>query len=231
MSPSSLSSSFDTVQQDQLCRLFLVRHAESLGNVQGIAQGHADYPLTEQGIMQARKRAEDLQGVAFAAAFSSDLTRARHTAEIIATEHELLVTASELLRERDFGKYNGVSEEELLAELRVLLEQQQEFILAGKPEPIHPDVETTGTMLSRVFRFLRQVSLAYKGKNVLVVTHSNVLRNVLAHLGFAPHHELGSGVLKNTCYVVLESDGIEFFVKETCDIAVATTHTSQEILG
>ena len=108
-----------------LCRIYLTRHAESRGNVQGVAQGHADYELTEKGIEQARARAAQLKGIKFAAAYSSDLTRARHTAEIIATEHELLVVTSELLRERDFGKYKGISDQTLMAELNQLLEAQQ----------------------------------------------------------------------------------------------------------
>lgn len=205
-------------QFEKPCRLYLVRHAESEGNVRHIAQGHADYPLTKNGVSQATARAHNLKETQFAAAFSSDLSRAQHTAEIIAAEHELVVTSSELLRERNFGKYNGASEDELIAELKALLDEQQELIKTGKPEVPHPEVEATGTMISRVFRFLREVALAYQGKNVLVVTHSNVMRNVLVHLGFAEHHELGSGVLANTCYVVLESDGVEFAVAETCDV-------------
>ena len=200
------------------CRLYLIRHAESEGNVRGIAQGQADYPLTENGISQATLRAHNLKDVSFAAAFSSDLSRAQQTAEIIAAEHELVVTSSELLRERNFGRYNGASEDALITELKALLDEQQELIKAGKPEVPHPDLETTDTMVSRVFRFLREVALAYQGQNVLVVSHSNVMRNVLVRLGFAEHHELGSGVLANTCYVVLESDGVEFSIAETCDV-------------
>ena len=205
-----------------LCRIYLTRHAESRGNVQGVAQGHADYELTEKGIEQARARAAQLKGIKFAAAYSSDLTRARHTAEIIATEHELLVVTSELLRERDFGKYKGISDQTLMAELNQLLEAQQAMILAGQPEP-ESEVETTVGMTGRVLQMLRQIALAHLGENVLVVSHSNVLRNLLTHLGYAPHEALGSGVLANTCYAVIESDGVEFFVKETCDIRLAAT--------
>ena len=69
----------------------------------GLIQGHSDSPLTAQGITQAKELAKKLKNVKFDLIFSSDLLRAKRTAEIIALEHKLFVQTSKLLRERDFG--------------------------------------------------------------------------------------------------------------------------------
>lgn len=62
-----------------------------------------------------------------------------------------------------------------------------------------------------MFTYLREVAVAYQGKDILVVSHGGVMRILLDHLG----KRVARGATANTAYIKLESDGVEFFVKET----------------
>jgi len=93
-------------------RLFIIRHAESLANVQGKMMSSADLPLTEKGIRQSeatRKYLEDnIAPYVFHKIYSSPLLRAKQTAEIICRGHGDIKVSAEL-REMDLGLLEGLS--------------------------------------------------------------------------------------------------------------------------
>src|SRR3989344_2130504 len=91
----------------QYCIFYIVRHGESEWNVKGLLQGHSDSALTKKGINQAKLVGKALKNVYFNAIFSSDTLRASKTAEIIAMERNLAINTTELLRERNFGRWEG----------------------------------------------------------------------------------------------------------------------------
>ena len=91
-------------------KLLLIRHGESQGNAERRLQGVADYPLTELGREQARALARRLQreGWDLAAIYTSDLSRAAETAEILGQALITLVVPDDRLREYDAGVLNGL---------------------------------------------------------------------------------------------------------------------------
>ncbi len=74
--------------------------------------------------------------------------------------------------------------------------------------------ETDHEVVTRFITHLREISVGYAGKTVLVVTHGGSIRILLTKLGYAPYGTLVPGTFKNAGHVVLESDGVDFFVKE-----------------
>ena len=66
-----------------MMKIYLVRHGETVYNIQRIIQGWCDSPLTEEGIKQARKLKEYLKDYEFKAIFTSSLNRAADTARIL----------------------------------------------------------------------------------------------------------------------------------------------------
>lgn len=201
---------------NQLCRFYIVRHGETEWNTKKLLQGASDSPLTSTGLAQAVIAAEDFRDHQFAAVFSSDLLRAQRTAEIIAAEHQLLVQTTELIRERNFGHYEGQHVKVYRAELQEMVknltaEQRQTFKLA-------PEVESNEEVISRLLTFLRQTALAFPGKNVLVVTHSGVMRLLLQHLGFATYDEQSALKIHNLATIQLDCDGNQFWLRATAQI-------------
>ncbi|OSD08503.1 phosphoglycerate mutase-like protein [Trametes coccinea BRFM310] len=91
-----------------VAKVYIVRHGETEENRQGIMQGQLDTPLNAAGVRQAELAADALADVPFGAAYSSDLQRARKTAEIIVERHPgVRLETTEALKERYMGDWQG----------------------------------------------------------------------------------------------------------------------------
>lgn len=91
--------------------IYLIRHGESEFNAKKIVQGHLDTFLTERGASQARYAGEYLKGKNIKKIVSSDLTRAKQTAQIIGEVIGLEVSTDSRIREMKFGVWEGMSYE------------------------------------------------------------------------------------------------------------------------
>ena len=89
--------------------LLLVRHGETDWNAEGRLQGHTDRPLTDYGRRQAQQLAEELEREEIDAIYSSDLARARETAQIVGERLALPVELDPELREKDWGTWEGLT--------------------------------------------------------------------------------------------------------------------------
>jgi broad specificity phosphatase PhoE len=147
--------------------LLLVRHGETDWNADGRLQGQTDRPLSDYGRGQARQLAEDLEGEGLDAIYSSDLSRARETAEIVGERLGLPVELDPDLREKDWGTWEGLTSVE---------RDRVEFV--GESTEAHQE---------RMLRALRRISERHPGDaRVLVVTHGGSMRRVQASaLGLA----------------------------------------------
>jgi len=83
----------------------------------------------------------------------------------------------------------------------------------------HGDIESNEEMINRLIPFLREVSVAYPGKNILIATHGGIIRTFMIHLGWATDKNLPAGSIENTAYAKIDCDGIDFIVKETSGFA------------
>lgn len=147
--------------------LLLVRHGETDWNADGRLQGHTDRPLNEYGRRQAQQLAEELDGEELEAIYSSDLARARETAEIVGQRLGLPTVLDPDLREKDWGTWEGLTAVE---------RDRVEFV--GESTEAHQE---------RMLRALRRISQRHPGGGrVLVVTHGGSMRRVqTATLGLA----------------------------------------------
>lgn len=192
--------------KNNYCIIYVARHGETEWNVKGLIQGHSDSNLTKNGIKQAKNLGKELKSIKFEAAYSSDLLRAKRTAEIVTLERKLAVVTQKSLRERDFGELEGTKRENLKI-LRELKRKNLPYESIG--------VEADEKIVARAITLLREIAIAYTGKNVLVVSHGGLLRSLLIHLGFATDDQLPPGSVGNTAYIKLKSDGVDFFIEET----------------
>ena len=194
---------------ENACKFIIVRHGETEWNVKHLLQGHEDSPLTANGISQAKAVAKELHNETFDLAFSSDLLRAKRTAEIIAMEHNLTVTATRALRERHLGKLEG-QPSELLRQFDVLLEKmddQERFSHA-----IDDDVESDEELVFRLITCIREIAILNPGKCILIATHGGAMTALLIHLGYFSYRTIPRNAVQNTARFELFSDGTQFVI-------------------
>lgn len=204
-----------------LTTFYIIRHGESEGNAHFAKHGsygndiwpETGSSLTEKGKQQIKERAEQLKAIHFDAVFSSDLTRAKQTAEILALERKLAVETRSILRERIFP--DTLSKEVIEKIQKEMQEALRGLDEKGKIAYKHGDIESVEEAATRMITFLRETSIAYPSKTILIASHGNIIRSTLNHLGYAKFDELTTGSVDNAGYVVIESDGVDFFVKET----------------
>lgn len=206
------------------CTLFVVRHGETDWNVKRKVMGHKDLPLNETGIIQANELAKELKKIHFDAIFSSDLLRAKQTAKIISLERKIAVQTTTALRERYFGRLEGKSWVNSSPKLQKLWEMLSDLTDTERKKHNLEKVENDMDVISRFIIILREISVAHIGKTVLIACHGGLMRMLLQHLGFIPKG-LDPDFLKmkpktwinilNTSYIILESDGVDFFIKKT----------------
>ena len=162
--------------------LFLVRHGETDWNAEGRWQGQTDVPLNPRGREQAREVAGRLRSAGLASIASSDLLRARTTAEIVAAELGLAVSHLDAaLRERRFGCFEGLTREEVLARYP---EAWARYV--ADPGPAPPGGESRDELLGRLLPAVTSAAARLPGP-VLVVMHGGAMRALLAgHVGEMP---------------------------------------------
>ncbi|QQG44609.1 MAG: histidine phosphatase family protein [Candidatus Roizmanbacteria bacterium] len=200
---------------NQLTTFYIVRHGQTEWNVLHKIQGHLDSPLTKQGKQEAKQTAQKLKDVHFDAVYSSDLLRAKHTAKIIALEKKLEVMTSKALRERTFGEHDGSMGNEYTEKTKHLLEKYKKLATDQKWKfKFAKGYESDEGLVIRFITFLREIAIAYQGKTILIVTHGGNIRTFLTKLGYAEHGKLTPGTFKNAGYIIIESDGVDFFLKE-----------------
>ena len=152
-------------------RILAVRHGETAWNRASRIQGHTDIDLNPHGRWQAEQLALALSDQDIAACYASDLSRARATAQAVATRHGLPVHTHAGLRERCFGAFEGRTWIELEAAHPV------ETLAWRKREPdfAPPGGESLLQLRERVVNTVSELAARHPGEQVLVVAHGGVL--------------------------------------------------------
>ncbi|MFZ5631810.1 MAG: alpha-ribazole phosphatase [Bacillota bacterium] len=157
------------------CRIFLIRHGETLWNTEMKFQGHVDIPLSASGIEQARALAKRLATQKISAVYSSDLGRAVETARQIAIPLGLEVITRPALREMNFGQWEGLTFAEIREKYGDLLKRWWQ-----KPLDIRtPGGEGLSDLVSRVVPAVREVVEKHPDEQVAVVCHGGPVRSII----------------------------------------------------
>jgi 2,3-bisphosphoglycerate-dependent phosphoglycerate mutase len=158
----------------QRTRLCLVRHGETTWNAEGRVQGQLDVPLSETGLAQARAVARVLSRERFSAIYSSDLTRARQTAQPVADLLKKKVVSSENLRERHYGAFQGMT----YAEAKERFPDGYARFRARDPHYSFDNGESLLAFQERALACIRDLVERHLGKSLLLFTHGGVLEMV-----------------------------------------------------
>jgi broad specificity phosphatase PhoE len=151
--------------QDLNCRVFLVRHGETEWNVLGLSQGWVDIPLNDEGKKQAARLAELFSELPVAAIYSSVLSRAKTTSEIIAAHH----TQAEIIYDPTLRFYDPLKKKAA----KSLPKEERKRLMA---EEISQGASS----------YLKEVAARFPGKNVIIITHGKVIKHLIYSLTGQP---------------------------------------------
>jgi broad specificity phosphatase PhoE len=182
--------------------IFLARHGETEWNRVGRWQGRTDIPLSEVGRAQARELGERLRGRGIVEIHTSDLSRARETAEIVAATLGLArVGVDPRLRERGFGCFEGLTRQECADRHP---DAWQRYLVDRRVTP--PDAEPQADVVSRVVAALTAVTASADHTGpLLVISHGGAIRSFIhATTGTAPPP------LHNAALFLATHDGTRF---------------------
>ena len=152
-------------------RLIVVRHGETAWNVDTRIQGHLDIPLNATGLWQARQLGDALAGEAISAIYTSDLLRARRTAQAVADATGAALVDEPGLRERAFGSFQGRT----FAEVETEHPEQARRWRQRDPDYAPQGGESLRVLRERVIDTTHRLAARHPGELVLLVTHGGVL--------------------------------------------------------
>jgi 2,3-bisphosphoglycerate-dependent phosphoglycerate mutase len=178
--------------------LWLIRHAESTGNRDGVLQGQEDLPLSPLGLRQARAVADRLgkshRKTAFVALYTSDLERARETADSVGMACNLTPQLDKRLREIDTGQWSGLTTREIASRFPTEWAAWQ----SRDPHMRRGGGESYADVQQRIAPVLQELADRHPGGRVLVVSHGGVLRTYVAKVMDLPLNRIWHLSIGNT---------------------------------
>lgn len=152
-------------------QIILVRHGQTDFNKELILQGSYDTFLNKTGFEQAQLVSNTLAKEKIDIIYSSDLKRAYQTAQVIAKRINISIMRTPLLRERNFGGYEGLKGIEI-RKIHTQFSWERGFY-----DPVSRlfGVETDKQMDRRIKKFLKHLKINHKNKHILVVTHGGMI--------------------------------------------------------
>jgi 2,3-bisphosphoglycerate-dependent phosphoglycerate mutase len=163
-------------------KLVLIRHGQSLWNLENRFTGWVDVPLTQQGEQEATGAGEKLKGMEFQVAYTSVLTRAQKTLDLVmkAMGVALPVIRDQALNERHYGDLQGLNK----ADTAKKYGDEQVKIWRRSYDVPPPNGEALKNTAERTLPFFERCILGdiRQGKNVLVVAHGNSNRSIVMRL-------------------------------------------------
>lgn len=191
--------------------IYMIRHGQSMGNLERRLLGHTDLPLTELGHRQAERAAEYLLQFGITRVYSSDLLRAMQTVEPLARRLSLEVIPERGLREINAGEWEGLPftliKEKWAEEYRIFR------VDLGRSTP--PGGESTQHAADRLFETVSRIADENPDRRVLVASHAAVICMFTARvLGLAPEEVQRLRLASNASFSVFEYDGERFHLAE-----------------
>jgi len=173
--------------------LVLVRHGQSVSNLQNVFTGSLDVALTPKGEQEAQETAKKLRGFHFDTAFCSDMIRARRTLDIMLRQlgqADIPVQYNAALNERYYGNLQGLNKAETVQKYGE--EQVDQWRRSYDVAP--PGGESLHQTQDRVVAYYKQAiaPVLQQDQHVLVVAHGNSLRALRMYLEhFSAEHVKG----------------------------------------
>ncbi|MBA4391558.1 MAG: hypothetical protein C0399_11580 [Syntrophus sp. (in: bacteria)] len=160
-------------------KIFLIRHGDTLDEeTKKIYKGSIDISLSDKGVSRMEKVASFLSSHALDVLYASALSRCIESARIIARPYNFNTIIEEDLNELGFGKWEGLSFDEIL-------KQYPQLFPLWLKNPVHytpPDGEPLLHAQERIMKIFSKIVQKHCGLNVAIVSHAGVLRIIIASI-------------------------------------------------
>ena len=167
--------------------IYLIRHGQTVDSEEKKYKGHIDVPLSEEGAEQARRLGEYMTGMLVDGShpangldnvFCSDLSRAVSTAEYISWSFGLKPHVMPEIRERNFGRWEGMTFDEIRAEYPEEFDAWEDDPLKFSPV----GGESTEDVRDRIMPAFNEIIRSNHGKHIAIVAHGGVNRVILCEI-------------------------------------------------
>jgi broad specificity phosphatase PhoE len=162
----------------KLLRLYLIRHGEVEDAAAGKLLGFTDPALSDHGLEQARRLAENLASIQLSAIYSSDLLRARQTADAIAEHRRIKVQPRVALREINMGEW----EDRTIAAVHAEAPERVEQLFTDLALFQYPSGESFANFTARVQGALEQLMVTHQSGEIAIVAHGGVCRAIIGRV-------------------------------------------------
>lgn len=195
--------------------LLLIRHGETAWNRERIFRGTADVPLSDRGRRQARALAAALRDHRLHAGYTSPLSRARETAEVVLAPHGLVAAVHAGLLDFDYGAWTGKTEAEVAAQWP---EPYQAWLRAPHSVRV-PGGNTLAEVQARAATAMEEIARRHAGETVALFAHRVINKLlVLAALGLPP--DRFPQIIQGHCGLnVLQYEDGRYFIERINDTA------------
>jgi len=204
--------------------IYLLRHGEvTLARPRRFI-GHLDVPLSQEGERQCAAQAARLAALDLAAVFTSDLSRARRSGEIVGAPHGLRPHPLPALREMAMGRWDGLTSAEIEErEPRAFKEW-----MARVGEFAFPEGESVSDLVARAWPAFEEIVRTYRGRAVAVVAHGGTNRALLCKALGLPFKRLLSFSQDYAALTVLAGDGADWRVIRLNEQVMAAPGSERE---
>ncbi len=162
-----------------MTEIIFIRHGETQWNIEGRVMGQLDSPLSRRGENQAEAIARRLSTISFAALYSSDLGRAKQTANAIANKCNMTVQLDKSLRERNMGVFQGLTRKEKKVQYAQVWKESK---AVGADYIIPGGGESRNQRLARSIEAMNRLADMHLNEAIVVVSHDGILRGFLGHM-------------------------------------------------
>lgn len=201
-----------------MTKVILVRHGQTLWNLELKYQGHCDIPLTDKGLHQAELAADRLKAEKVSAVYASDLDRAFKTAECIATKHNLSVTAIPELREINFGDWEGMTFAAITDPINSHWSAEMSKVFSHPGDAQIPGGENFVEVKERAMIALNKLVAAHPNQTIVIVSHGGTIRTLLCGILDIDLNNLWKIKQDNTAINMLEYYDDKVFVSLVNDV-------------
>lgn len=200
--------------------LYMARHGETQWNRLKKTQGAQDTPLTDLGRYQASQLARRLKDNSITTIYTSDLGRARETAQIIGDRLNLVPIATSSLREVCFGIWEGLSIEEIEEEYPGELARWRTDLSFAPKEG-----ESLFSVNNRIQNFIESLKIASLNpdNNILIISHAATIKILILELLEIPINLLTKIKISQTGLSLLkmeENNNAMMYMNDTCHIDI-----------